>query len=141
MGGGGAVPVGKEGPITESAMLLTVAERLRGSSLSLFAATGFSRGVGLWGTASLFGLTNMDCAGSNIGDTAQQYPGGIVGSGQVDPDIDDTAANEGTHREGGGVFKPTKSSPGESADSPKDGQNQQRSGAAETTSEQRRLSR
>ncbi|KAJ1082509.1 hypothetical protein NDU88_002674 [Pleurodeles waltl] len=70
--------------------------------------------------------------------------GCIFGSRQVDPDIEDTAANEGANQEEGGVFKPTKASPGVSADSletdGKDGWNQQRSGGEETP-EQRQRSR
>ncbi|KAJ1138820.1 hypothetical protein NDU88_005201 [Pleurodeles waltl] len=95
------------------------------------------------GSLRLF-IEEGKCAELSIGGKAQQYPGGIIGSEQVDPDIDDTAANEETNTEGGGVFKPMKTSPWESADSPRedgeDGRKQQRSGAEEMTPEQRRRS-
>ncbi|KAJ1206912.1 hypothetical protein NDU88_002305 [Pleurodeles waltl] len=74
------------------------------------------------------------------------YPGDILGSGHVDPEIEDTAVanEETTNAEAGRVFKPTKTSPererfsyGEDVE----GRLQrQKSGAEETTPERRRQS-
>ncbi|KAJ1152269.1 hypothetical protein NDU88_005045 [Pleurodeles waltl] len=76
---------------------------------------------------------------ADIGDTTQQYPGGIIGSGAGDPDVDTPTTNEKRHPAEGGVSKPTATLSRESTDSPgidgTDAQNQQQSRAEETTQE------
>ncbi|KAJ1100004.1 hypothetical protein NDU88_005094 [Pleurodeles waltl] len=68
---------------------------------------------------------------------SQQFPGGIIGAGTGDPDLDTLTTNEDANPAEGGVFKPTTTSSRECTDSSGiDGinvQNQQWSRAEETT--------
>ncbi|KAJ1117203.1 hypothetical protein NDU88_005403 [Pleurodeles waltl] len=83
-----------------------------------------------------------ECASQTIGDPAQQYPGGIIGSQAGDPDVDIPTTNEETNSAEGGVFKPTTTSSSESTGSPgidgTVGRTPRRSGAEEKMPEPER---